>query len=121
MKKLIITLLALLLISSNAFAEADTLYNKRGQGVQVFAPNNFQTLTAAQTSIDLTNTLAFEADTKSDCKVYIAPTNSKTSRVAMRLQADTPRIIGKGYTMGYAIYSGCTGTYSSMKGDYSGQ
>lgn len=100
---------------------ADTIYNKQGQAVQIFAPNYFQTLTAVQTTIDLTNTMAFECDTTAACKVYLSPSNSKTAITPMRLQADIPRVLGRGHRIGFAIYSGCTGTYSAMKGDWAGQ
>lgn len=122
MKKLI-TLVMLFALASIAFAadKADTIYNKQGQAVQVYAPNFTQALTAVQTSIDLTNTLAFEADSTADCKVYLSTTNSKTGKTAIRIQADMPRILGRGHNIGFAIYSGCTGTYSSMKGDWTGQ
>jgi len=122
MKKLI-TLTLILAFACSAFAadNADTVYNKQGQAVQGFAPNFFQTLTAVQTSVDLANTLAFEADSTAACKVYLATTNSKSGVVAMRLQADTPRVLVRGHKIGFAIYSGCTGTYSSMKGDWAGQ
>lgn len=119
--KTFITLLLVLGFALMAFAGGDMIYNKNRDTVQLFAPNFFQTITAVQTPIGLVNTMAFEVDSTVDCKVYLAPTNSKTDRVAMRILADAPRVMGQGYGIGFAIYSGCTGTYSSMKGDSTGQ
>ena len=119
--KIFITMILVACLASTVFAGGDTIYNKKQDTVQLFAPNFFQSVTAVQTSIDLKNTMAFEMDSTADCKVYLAPTNSKVGRIAIREFADISRIRGQGYGIGFAIYSGCTGTYSSMKGDSTGQ
>lgn len=122
MKKLLVMLIVLS-VTAIAFAgPADTIYNQRGEGVQVYAPNFFQTMTVNVTEFPLSNTLAFEVDSPTDCKMWIHGTTGQRGTTPQRVLADTPKLRGKGYGMAFVTYSGCTsGVYSAMKGDWSGQ
>lgn len=121
MKKLCCLLLLLFLISGvSAFGAADTIYNARGQAVQVYAPNYFSTLTIYNTLVDLSNTLVFAIDSTVDCIVRLSATSAKAP-VSNRVLADSYVNYGRGYGITYANISGCIGTYSAMKGDWTGQ
>jgi len=100
---------------------ADTIYNKQGQAVQVYAPNYFLAVTPVKTQVALTNTLAFEIDSTTDGIYYLTSTTSTAGAVSNRVAGYEPKGRGVGYGIAFVTYSGCTGTYSAQKGDWTGQ
>ena len=123
MKKLFLTILLVLVMAAGVFAaDGDTIYNSKGQGIQVFAPNVFTRMTsAAKRAFDLAKTKIFQMDSTVDCKVYLTTTSSTTGAVSRRVLADTPKTEGRGYKIGFANYSGCyPAVFSEMQSDWTG-
>ena len=123
MKKLFLSIVLVLVMAAGAFAaDGDTIYNSKGQGIQVFAPNVFTQMTSAvKRAFDLAKTKIFQMDSTVDCKVYLTPTSSTTGAVSRRVLANTPKTEGRGHKIGFATYSGCyPAVFSEMQSDWTG-
>jgi len=118
---LVIALLVALVAAAFA-ADGDTIYNSRGQGIQVYAPNVFHAMSsAAKRTFNLSKTKIFQMDSTTDCIVYLTPTASTSGVVSRRVLADTPKTEGRGHKIGFATYSGCyPAVFSEMQSDWTG-
>jgi hypothetical protein len=128
MKRINLSVLLILLAITVYVTSADAApqtkgqlpYEEGGSAVQAFAPNFFQLLTVASTSLELkdTMTLYWEIYSPVQCIAYIAATNSKAG-VAFTVPANERIGQGRGYGMTYAIYSGCAGAdYRAARGNF---
>jgi len=114
------TILLLVVAVVSFAADGDTIYNSRGQGIQVYAPNFFQNISSAAQQVNLEKTKIFRMDSTVDCSMYLTPTTSTSGAIAYRILADTPVTVGRGYGIWYVTFNGCSGVYSSMRSDWTG-